>query len=180
MTCIVAVERDGKVYMGGDSMASSGWDMSQIAFRKIFKTSNLFQDFIIGYSTSFRMGQLLEHELVLPKREDESDMRYMVSKFIPAVRDLLKNNGFTKIENNVEEGGSFLVGYKGKVYRIENDFQVMRHANGLYAIGCGYAYALGSLATNKSPHAEEMIMCALRVAGEFSNGVCEPYYVLSL
>jgi ATP-dependent protease HslVU (ClpYQ) peptidase subunit len=176
MTCIIAVEHEGKVYMGGDSAAAAGWDINEIDFKKVFKSG----DFLIGYTTSFRMGQLLEHELSVPKQENESDMHYMVTKFVPAVRELFKSAGFTKIDSNQETGGLFLIGYKGKVYRIDSDFQVLRHLRGLYAIGCGFAYALGSLATNQSANAEEKVLKALNVSGIFSNGVREPYYVVTL
>jgi ATP-dependent protease HslVU (ClpYQ) peptidase subunit len=173
MTCIVAVEHDGKVYMGGDSAAAGGWDINVIDFKKVFRNG----DFLIGYTSSFRMGQLLEYELTVPKQEGESDTHFMVTKFIPAVRELLKAAGYTKIESNQETGGIFLVGYKGKAYQIHDDFQVMRHTNGLYAVGCGYAFALGSLATNEVDDIQERVTTALKTAGTFSNGVCEPYYV---
>jgi len=175
MTCIVAVELEGKVYMGGDSAAASGWDIHVIDFKKVFRNG----EFLIGYTTSFRMGQLLEHELTVPKQETESDIHYMITKFVPAIRELFKTAGFTKIDSNKEEGGLFLVGYKGKVYRVDSDFQILRHTGGLYAIGCGYAYALGSLMTNVSSNTEQKIITALEVTGIFSNGVCAPYYVVT-
>ncbi len=176
MTCIVAVEHEGKVYMGGDSMGTNGWDAHVIEFKKVFHKPSLSGKFLFGYTTSFRMGQLLQFELSIPQQEEESDMNYMVTKFVPAVQKLFKDKGFSKVENNQEEGGSFLVGYKGKVYQVENDFQVMRHRNGLYAVGCGRDYALGSLATSQGGIMER-ILTALVVAGEFSIGVCGPYYV---
>lgn len=175
MTCIIAVESEGKVYMGGDSAAAAGWDMSVIDFKKVFRNG----DFLVGYTTSFRMGQLLEHELTVPKQETESDMHYMITKFVPAVRELFKSAGFTKVDSNQESGGLFLVGYKGKAYRVDDNFQVLHCVGGLYAIGCGSAYALGSLATNVSKNVEAKIMTALEVAGNFSNGVCSPYYVVT-
>lgn len=176
MTCIVAVEHNGKVCIGGDSAANSGWNTGKIEFKKVFRNG----DFLIGYTDSFRMGQLLEYELTVPRQENESDMCFMVTKFVPAVRDLLKNFGYSKVESNQETGGVFLVGYKGKAYQIHNDFQVMRYSRNIYAIGCGEQYALGSLASSNLASAEDRIMEALRVAGIFSNGVCEPYYVESL
>jgi ATP-dependent protease HslVU (ClpYQ) peptidase subunit len=175
MTCIVAIEHEGKVYMGGDSSAAGGWDMSVIDFSKVFRSG----DFLIGYTTSFRMGQLLEHELVVAKQENESDMHYMITKFIPAVRELFKGAGFTKIDSNREEGGKFLVGYKGKVYRIDDDYQALRYRNGMYSVGCGYAYALGALASNETDAPEKRILKSLEIAGIFSNGVCPPYYVVT-
>ncbi len=176
MTCIVAIEHEGNVYIGGDSAAAGGWDINEIAFKKVFRNG----DFLIGYTTSFRMGQLLEYELSVPKQDEVDDMRYMVTKFVPAVRELFKNAGFTKTENNREEGGLFLVGYKGKVYRVDDNFQVIQYQGGEYAVGCGYAYALGSLETNKFNSPESRILKALEISAFFSNGVRGPFYVVKL
>lgn len=174
MTCIVALEKNNRVYMGGDSMAAAGWDMGVISFQKVFINGQ----FLIGYTTSFRMGQLLEHELTVTHQEDESDMHYMVTKFIHAVQNLFKDFGFSKIENNQETGGLFLVGYRGKIYKVDDDYQVLRYRKGYDAVGAGYAYALGSLYANSTEDPRQKILDALEAAATFSNGVCKPFYVL--
>lgn len=178
MTCIVAIEHNGKVYMGGDSAAVSGRDTRIIDSKKVFKLG----PFLIGYTDSFRMGQLLQYNLVVEEQEYlhiEDDEEYLIKVFIPAVRKCLKDGGYAEINNNIESGGSFLLGYKGKVYIIQSDFLLLRYKNVYSAIGCGDRYALGCLATNyfREDEPEERIIQALEVAGEFSNGVAPPYYV---
>ena len=97
MTCLIGLVEDGKVYMGGDSAAVTGYDTRQAKAPKVFENG----EFLMGYTTSFRMGQLLQYHLTIPKQTShESDMSYMVTTFIDAVRDCFKNQGFTTINNN--------------------------------------------------------------------------------
>lgn len=176
MTCIVAVEHEGRVYMGGDSAAVSGLDIQAVVSPKVF----LLGDILIGYTSSFRMGQLLEYNLEVPEnKHGDDDLRYLVTGFVPAVRECLKAGGFTKIENGVEDGGSFLIGYKGKVYLVASDFQVTRMRDGFAAVGCGTYYALGALGATEILDAEKAVTLALEVSARFSAGVCGPFYVLS-
>ena len=174
MTCIIALEHENKVYMGCDSAAASGWDMQPTALKKVFRVG----EFLIGYTSSFRMGQLLEHHLEVREEKDEDDLNYLVTVFIPAVRTCLKDGGYTKINDNQEEGGIFLVGYRGKAYKVNSDFQVNRFRTGFIATGCGEKYALGALAAQEIINPERAIMKALEIAGMFSNGVCGPYFVM--
>jgi len=140
-------------------------------------------EFIFGYTSSFRMGQLLEHEFTPPTPyEGEKGMGYMVKRFIPAVRQLMKDGGYQETHNGQEWGGTFLVGYRGQLYEIENDYQVARVRQAYHACGCGQDLALGSLhATEQfdlSP--KERITMALEAASEFSAGVRGPYSVFSM
>lgn len=176
MTCIIAIEHDNKVYMGADSSSNSNWDQQVTSLSKVFITGN----FIIGYTSSFRMGQLLEYNLDVPEQKKEEDLRYLVTQFVPAVRECLKLGGFTRIEWNQESGGSFIVGYKGKAYKVFSDFQINRMAAGYAAVGTGEQYALGALATMKIANPEASIKKALEVAGQFCSAVCGPYHVKSL
>jgi ATP-dependent protease HslVU (ClpYQ) peptidase subunit len=178
MTCIVAIEHNEKVYMGGDSAAVYNRDIRIIDSKKVFKVG----PFLIGYTDSFRMGQLLQYNLVVEKQECtqvEDDEEYLIKVFIPAVRKCLKDGGYAEINNNVESGGKFLVGYKGKIYVVESDFLLLRFKEEYSAIGCGDKYALGCLAANfyREDEPELRIEQSLEVAGQFSNGVAPPYYV---
>ena len=181
MTCIVALEHDDKVYMGSDSAAAAGWHMRRTAISKIFEVGA----FTIGFTRSFRMGQLLEYGLTVRERKpDEKAMTYMVTGFIPAVRECLAKGGYTKIENNREETGEMLVVYDRKVYSVYSDLQVNCYLNCIAAVGCGQPYALASLATTmlttKDFDPRKAVMNALEIAGMLSNGVCRPFQVVCI
>ena len=177
LTVICAISENGKVWMGGDSAGVGGLSLSVRKDPKVFING----DFIIGYTTSFRMGQLLQYSLHPPEMvKGEDGMAYMVRRFIPAVKDCLKGGGFQSTQNSVDEGGVFLVGFHGELYEIQSDYQVSRVVQQYDACGCGYQIALGSLHTTDgyqlSP--KERLMMALNAAEAFSAGVRGPFYVL--
>jgi ATP-dependent protease HslVU (ClpYQ) peptidase subunit len=177
MTCIVGLVEKGRVYIGVDSAAVSGWTRRQTLLCKVFRRG----PFLIAYTTSFRMGQLLEHQLVLPKQDGyEDDMSFMVNRFIEATRTLLKEKGFAKIEANNESGGQFLVGYKGRLYSIESDFQVGEMSEGYDALGSGASFALGAMAALERMPPARRIRRSLEIAAHFNMGVCAPFHVRSL
>ncbi len=175
MTCIVGLEIDDGVIIGGDSASASGWDMNVSRLEKVFRRG----EFLIGYTSSFRMGQLLQYRLsVEPQQDGQSDLSYLATDFVDAVRGCLKDGGFRVVQNEQESGGQFLVGYKGQLYMIASDFQVNSSVDGYTAIGCGANFALGSMFANKALPPEERVRHALAAAGHFSNGVCPPYNLL--
>lgn len=184
MTCIIGLEYSGKVYIGGDSASASGWDIRTTSLRKVF----LNGQYLIGYTTSFRMGQLLQYA-TLPEypdtwsRDRDTTLRFMVTEFIPAVRKIFADEGYTRIDNNREEAGTFLIGYRGFLFNISDDFQVNQYQDGIASIGCGASYGLGALEILLNWHPDEPernLISALQASGKFSNGVCPPYYVESI
>ena len=176
MTCIVGLVDGGKVYIGGDSAGVAGLDIYGRADQKVFKVG----DFIMGFTTSFRMGQLLRYSFIPPKRHTENNIyKFMVTDFIDAVRKCLKDGGFAKKENDVERGGVFLVGYAGRLFKVEGDYQVGETILQFDSCGCGESFALGSLYTTKTQKDPiKRINVALEAAQEFSAGVREPFNII--
>lgn len=177
MTCIVGIVDDGKVFIGGDSASASGWMVRRTALSKVFRLNG----FLIGYTSSFRMGQLLQYMLnVPPQKVAVDDMAYMVTVFAEAVRECLKEGGYTKVDNNREEAGTFLVGYKGHLYEICADLQVNEAVDGFDAVGCGCEYALGALMVTRNVESNVRVAMALEAAAWFSGTVVEPFNILEL
>lgn len=184
MTCIVGVEQDGVVYVGGDSAGMEAWSLAICgrADEKVFVTDS--GEFIMGFCGSFRIGQLLRYALNPPEQsQKKNDMAYMVVDFVDAVRAMQKEKGSMKKENELEEhNAAFLVGYKGHLYFVESDFQVGRPIEGYAAIGCGAQIALGAMfaTRNSDIAAPNRIELALTAAAEYSAGVRGPFLVLQL
>lgn len=175
MTCIVGLETKNGVIMGGDSGSSNGYDYSATRLKKVFKRGK----FLIGYTTSFRMGQILQYSLKVEKqKKNQDDLEYLATTFIDAVRKCLKDGGYKKTENDVEEGGTFLVGYKDKIYCVDSDFQVNSSRDGFDAIGCGESFAKGVMFVNSGLSSKKRIKQALKAAAHFSNGVCGPFHII--
>ncbi len=180
MTCIVGLVHRKTVYIGADSASVLGWTSRVTRLAKVFQKG----PFLIGYTSSFRMGQLLQHALAVPvqgtARKERDDMKFMVTVFAEHVRSLLKDRGMSKVEANAESGGQFLVGYRSRLYSVMSDFQVNEMADGYDAVGSGAEYALGALYAMKGVAPQTRVRRALEVSAHFSMAVCPPFVVRSL
>lgn len=175
MTCIVALTENNTVYIGGDSAGVAGLSISIRNDEKVFQNG----PFIMGFTSSFRMGQLLRFKFDPPKQTvHQDDYQYMVTDFIDAVRHCFSHNGFG--DKDATMGGTFLVGYKGKLYTIENDHQVGIPNVPYDAVGCGADLALGSLYSTQGSKLtpEQRIVLALEAASTFSAGVAPPFLIM--
>jgi hypothetical protein len=172
MTCIVGIQHEGRVYIGGDSAGVADYSLTLRADAKVFTNG----PYVMGFTSSFRMGQLLRYALKAPTPKGNID-RFMVTTFIDAVRDCLDNGGFLTTKNGVTEGGTFLVGVNGHLFSIEDDFQVGRSHDGYAAVGCGQDLALGSLFTTRGEEPRARIKKALQAAAHHSAGVAAPFVI---
>lgn len=179
MTAIAGLMADdGKVWIGGDSAGIAGFSRTVRSDVKVFTNAG----YIFGFTDSFRMGQLIRCAWVPPQPANNEDVyEFLVTRFIDELRTMLKAGGYAEVHNNVETGGSFLMGFRGQLYSVESDFQVGIPAIGYAAMGCGDDLVLGSLHTsaygNLSPRTR--ITRALDAASAFSAGVCPPYTILA-
>lgn len=177
MTCIVGLVDGDNVWMGGDSAGVNGLDITLRADAKVFRNGPA----LIGFTSSFRMGQLLRFRLNVPERPPEMDSyHYMVTDFVDAVRTSLKEGGYAQRSNEVETGGSFMVGYEGRLFCVQSDYQVGETTRGYHAIGCGADYALGSLASTVGQSPEDRVLKALECAELFNGGVRAPFVIQRL
>lgn len=177
MTCIVAVPSRSGVVMGADSAGVAGLDLQVRADAKVFTRG----PFLMGFTSSFRMGQLLRYRLPTPLHDPAvEDHEYLATSFVDAVRECLAQGGWRKKSNEQEEGGTFLVGYRGRVYAVESDFQVAEPASGFTACGCGQMVALGALHALRDRHlgANVKVRRALQAAESFSAGVRGPFLIM--
>lgn len=177
MTCIVGLITSYKVIIGGDSAGvDESYNLTIRKDPKVFRVG----DMLMGITSSFRMGNLLRFNLTLPEHPDGMDaFEYMVRHFIPAVRECLKEGGYTTVKENNEEGGSWLVAYRGRLFHIESDFQVGESTCPFDACGCGAPYALGYL-HNTHDFGWASVQGALDCASTFSAGVKGPYVIEEL
>jgi ATP-dependent protease HslVU (ClpYQ) peptidase subunit len=182
MTCIVGFISKDRIYMGGDSAATDD------TYTEIRRDPKVFQKgpFIIGFTSSFRMGQILMSSNFKPpkQKKGQSDYDYMITSFIDSIRKTFKKCGYLgRYEEGDERGGVFLIGYKNKLYEIEEDFQVGETYHSYKAVGCGKRVALGAmsiLVENDLITPEEKIKKALQSATLFSVGVAPPFNIISM
>jgi len=165
--------------MGGDSAGVGSYNIRTHKDPKVF----MRPPFIIGFTTSFRMGQLLmsdERFSIREQKKLESEYDYIVSAFIPAIQKLFEEGGFLKRSNEVKSGGTFILGYKDHLFTIDNDFQVAEFEEDYTACGCGEDYALGSLFSSSNDKIVDKIEQALKTAEYFSSGVRRPFKIIEM
>ena len=175
MTCIVGIETNNGIVMGGDSAAAyEPQPHLRRDSKKVFERG----DVLIGYTSSFRMGQLLQYRLEVPTHAKRyGDLEYLATVFADAVRDCLGVGGFKYVSSEQETGGQFLIGYRSRLYFMDPDFHVNSFRRGYHAVGCGAEYALGSL-HNEAELTRESVVQALDAAATFSSFVCEPFHIV--
>ncbi len=177
MTCIVGIARAGRVIMGADSAGIGGLDKRIRIDCKAFINGEL----IFGGTTSFRMLQLLQFSLSPPPIiEGTTPYAYAVKALVPAIRHCLKEGGWAKTESGQEQGGTFLVGFRGRLFTIYSDYQVAEEAGGIAAVGCGDAYAMGAMHALPDADPEARLRAGLEAAAAYSAGVAPPFTFITL
>lgn len=182
MTCIVGLVADDKVYIGGDSAGSNSWQLTVRKDTKVFRNGN----FLIGACSSFRMIQLLQYAFRPPVYEKPLEDNpeylscYMATSFIDAVRECFKTGGYAKKEAEQESGGTFLVGFQGRLFCIQDDYHVGEALCGYSAIGDGEDVALGALYLSGELMPENRLQLALEAAQYHCTGVRGPFVIESI
>jgi ATP-dependent protease HslVU (ClpYQ) peptidase subunit len=178
MTCVIGlVEHDGTIYFGADSAVSGSYQLTIQKDQKVF----FVEDFLIGCTGSARMRQLLHHALVPPKYTPGHDVeKYIVTAFVDAVRKCLKDGGFAQKEEEQEKGGDFLVGFRGRLFYIDSDYQLIEPLDGYGAIGSGDDVALGVLFATRDLDMlpQQRIELALKAAEHHTTEVRAPFTLL--
>ncbi len=185
MTCIIGVEHEGVVYMGADSIGLNGWAKDIIAHDKLFNRAGM----LFGCAGNPRMAQILRYQTTFMQQgPDHPDEEYLVREVVEKARLAFREHGFMETENGRDVMTScFLLGYKGKLYSVENGFQLCRSARQFYALGAGDDFAMGALHATLSQYETwtetlitESIRHALKTAAELSAAVAPPFVVEKL
>lgn len=168
MTCLVALERNGRVWVGSDSFFGTD-DVRDVVDRpKWFRRSGVF----IGYAGSFRAAQVVENFATFRKRErGEAEAAYLVGTVASAFRKALN-------DARVRSTTQFLLAYRGKAYVLQEDYSVVRSSHGYVSIGAGAVFAHGALAVlSDGPDPREIVEKALGAAGRHSTKVGGQFHV---
>lgn len=179
MTCIAAVIGSDGVYMGGDSAGvTESFSLSVRRDAKVFHSG----PYLLGFTSSFRMGQILQYIVKLPDppKEPAALFGFMVKDFGAAIREAFKGHGFASKYNEQEYGGTFLVGIGRRLFEIGGDYQVAENVAPFAAVGCGEHLALGALTATEGMRLtpRERVLGALKASERWSAGVRGPFRVL--
>jgi len=149
MTCLVGmlvdVDDGTEIYIGADRLISTPTSGAILKGSKIFTVG----DMIIGYSGSLRYAQILDHGFTPPEfKADDTVERYLVNSFFPDLLVTLTEHQCLLKENELAGyEGVFLLGIRGRLFKIQSDFSFLEYQDTFCASGAGEDFALGSLAT---------------------------------
>lgn len=162
MTCIVGLVGRSGVLIAGDAQTSTEYVKREDASAKVFQ---LMDTVAVGYCGSGRFGQILQYHMddldEPPLAMDEH--RWVVRDFVRHLRDATEAHGHLHIHHNVEEFGpsSFLIGVRGRLFTVENDFSVSEHVMPFEAVGSGAETAMGVLHGNTNDSDEPLAQSKL-------------------
>lgn len=179
MTCIVGIESKGTVYLGGDSAATnSSLDRTIIKDPKVFVRGEI----AFGVCGLPKVMDALAHVVKLPTQVGDKDRAFLVGELIPAMREGLQKLDCT--HTTAEEGtyfeGAMLVGYRGKLYELQGNFQLIHSSTGWAAVGSGEALAKGSFRTTEHIKDPEKRLLAVLEASCDNAGVAPPFTIVKV
>lgn len=178
MTCIVGIEHNGKVIMAADSLAANAYSKCVLAEQKIFKVGK----FLIGCAGSGRAAQVIKYSLkVANKKSNQTELEYMCKNFAEAARKVIYEGGVIASKDEADLVDSvILIGYMGKLYVMEGDFQILQIETSFAAIGSGENVALGAMyALQGAPiEPKKKLSIAIQAASYFVPSVGGPIHIL--
>jgi hypothetical protein len=150
--------------------------------------------YLMGVAGDVRAINILTHSFNPPTpptilRGRKLD-QFITTKFIPSLRVCFDIEGYSNphTESSVhqaEQSSIIMVAINGTIYVIDGDYAWLSDAFGVYAIGSGAQFALGSLATAMPSAgkvglrtAKQAALKAIAVAGRYDPGTAAPYQVL--
>jgi len=188
MTLIIGIDlqlgKDKYLYLAGDKCGSNGFVKDNYVKPKIFKRD----DYAFGYTSSFRMGQLLEHSKIskdLPSWKEEENV---YTSFVDWAKTAMKDGGYLQEKNGEITGGNFIF-FNGKsLYEVQSDFSILVPNDGLLAVGQGEYHAKGIMRSYMSLVKEnkvkfninDLIELIYKTVSSLTTGVSCEYDVLKL
>lgn len=177
MTCIVGLVKGDTVWLGGDRAATNGsLDRTIIKEPKVFVKGNV----AFGVCGLPKVMDAIQHTLELPDDSDADAKGYLVGSLVPSLRENLKKLECTEEHNGQQYfNGALLIGYRGRLFQVQSNFQLVEADNGFGAVGSGAEPALGSLrSTKKMSNPKKRLLEALKVSAENNAGVAPPFDVV--
>ncbi len=177
MTCIVGVTKGGTVWLGGDRAATDG-----NLDRTLMKEPKVFEKGGIGFGVCGlpKVMDALQHAIDLPPYSGGDSKGHLVGEVVPAIREGLKRLECTEEHEGQQYfHGAMLIGFMGRLYKLEANFQLVEAARGFDAVGSGQEPALGSLRVTRG-NPRKRLLEALKVSAENNAGVAPPFDVIAI
>lgn len=181
MTCVIAVTDGENLVFGADS-AGTNLETGEIytfANEKIFRCD----DWLIGHTYSYRLGQILHHRVKWPKPPGDLEElnAFVTIDVVGAIKTAFREAG-DEAPDDGKNRPIVLVGFAGRIYAIDNDNSVMYPRLPFMAIGHGRMVASGALYAlhqiGQKDDLETWCRKALEAAAQYDPTVRPPFTYL--
>jgi len=155
MTTIIGIQGKGWGLIAAESLIVAG-DQKFMAtgMDKVVEKG----EFVFAFAGDAIAGDIALHSWNMPKIPRGVNLdKFMMTDILPSLKQAYADYGYDpapKTADNdpkAEAGFDALLCVKGRIYQIDNDFSWVRDDRGIYGIGSGGSYALGSLARASLP-----------------------------
>ena len=171
MSVVVAIKKDGVVYLGSDSQVTRGGTRTSLTNPNNFKIWKVkgVDNCLMGHvgllrdACVIRVMENLVREIDVI--HDEVDFEYVVTRVVPKIIDELKEFNYIETEGKFKNMESkYLFAFKDKLFVIGFDGSVIE-VDDYIAIGSGESESIGSLlTTNNDEDPETRIIKAIKAS----------------
>ena len=172
MTTIVGVVKNGHVIMGADSLVTAGINKHiHPQMEKIINNNG----YLIGGAGDVAACDIFMYMWVppMPNAAQRKNLyKFMITDVVPSMKEALEENGYTNDKDDKESGFEMLLAIDGELFNISDDFSVLMDQTGIYGVGSGAPFALGSL------HTGGTVEKALEIAEKLSPYTAGPFQIV--
>lgn len=171
MSVVVAIKKDGVVYLGSDSQVTRGGTRTSLTNPNNFKIWKVkgVDNCLMGHvgllrdACVIRVMENLVREIDVI--HDEVNFEYVVTRVVPKIIDELKEFNYIETEGKFKNMESkYLFAFKDKLFVIGFDGSVIE-VDDYIAIGSGESESIGSLlTTNNDEDPETRIIKAIKAS----------------
>ena len=152
MSVVVAIKKDGIIYMGADSQVSRGGTRTTLSNPNNYKIWSLsdVDNCLLGSVGTLRANNIIKvaNDLIpeIVDIKNAVNFRFVVRHFVPRLMDELNDyNVLLKDKDDTPDmGADFLLAYHDRLYSIDR-YGCVIEIDDFCAIGSGACEALGSL-----------------------------------
>lgn len=154
MTTILGIQHKNGFILAADSITNDERSYEHPDVKKITVTG----DYVLSGAGNSRYCDVITYGWTPPVYDGSEPYTFMVSRFIPEMRKVHEETGYTLKD---DEGFEFIVGLRNVLYYIASDYSVLKTKTNVYGIGSGASYAIGAYEAGTTVHK------ALKIASKY-------------
>lgn len=161
MSVVVAIKKDGVIYLGSDSQVTRGGTRTSLTNPNNFKIWKVkgVDNCLMGHVGLLREACVIRVMENLVREidviHDEVNFEYVVTRIVPKIIDELKEFNYIETEGKFKNMESkYLFAFKDKLFIIGYDASVIE-IDDYVAMGSGESESIGSLLTTNSDEVPE-------------------------